>query len=67
MSRNVPDNGDTTSVMIAGGGPIGLGLACELGLRGVDCVLIEKRDGAINVPKQSMVARATWSSAAAGA
>ena len=25
------------------------------GLRGIDCVLIEKRDGAITVPKQSMV------------
>jgi 2-polyprenyl-6-methoxyphenol hydroxylase-like FAD-dependent oxidoreductase len=55
LSQNVPDNGDTTSVIIAGAGPIGLGLACELGLRGVDCVLIEKRDGAITVPKQSMV------------
>jgi 2-polyprenyl-6-methoxyphenol hydroxylase-like FAD-dependent oxidoreductase len=44
-----------TSVIIAGAGPVGLGLACELGLRGVDCMLIEKRDGAITVPKQSMV------------
>jgi 2-polyprenyl-6-methoxyphenol hydroxylase-like FAD-dependent oxidoreductase len=47
-------SGDT-SVIIAGAGPVGLGLACELGLRGVDCVVIEKRDGAITVPKQSMV------------
>src|SRR5262245_14332809 len=44
-----------TSVIIAGAGPVGLGLACELGLRGVDCMLIEKRDGSITVPKQSMV------------
>src|ERR1700752_613294 len=44
-----------TSVIIVGAGPVGLGLACDLGQRGVDCVLIEKRDGAINVPKQSMV------------
>jgi 2-polyprenyl-6-methoxyphenol hydroxylase-like FAD-dependent oxidoreductase len=44
-----------TSVLIAGAGPVGLALACELGLRGVDCMLIEKRDGAIKVPKQSMV------------
>ena len=51
----MPTDGETTSVIIAGAGPIGLGLACELGLRGVDCVLIEKRDGAITVPKQSMV------------
>ncbi len=45
----------STSVLIAGAGPVGLALACELGLRGVDCLMIEKRDGAINVPKQSMV------------
>lgn len=45
----------STSVIIAGAGPVGLGLACELGLRGVDCMLIEKRDGAITVPKQSVV------------
>jgi 2-polyprenyl-6-methoxyphenol hydroxylase-like FAD-dependent oxidoreductase len=44
-----------TSVIIVGAGPVGLGLACDLGQRGVDCILIEKRDGAINVPKQSMV------------
>jgi 2-polyprenyl-6-methoxyphenol hydroxylase-like FAD-dependent oxidoreductase len=45
----------TTSVLIAGAGPVGLALACELGMRGVDCVLIEKRDGIVKVPKQSMV------------
>jgi 2-polyprenyl-6-methoxyphenol hydroxylase-like FAD-dependent oxidoreductase len=45
----------TTSVIIVGAGPVGLGLACELGQRGVDCILVEKRDGAITVPKQSMV------------
>jgi 2-polyprenyl-6-methoxyphenol hydroxylase-like FAD-dependent oxidoreductase len=44
-----------TSVVIAGAGPVGLGLACELGLRGVRCLLVEKRDGAVAVPKQSMV------------
>jgi 2-polyprenyl-6-methoxyphenol hydroxylase-like FAD-dependent oxidoreductase len=44
-----------TSVIIAGAGPVGLALACELGLRGIDCLLIEKRDGTITVPKQSMV------------
>jgi 2-polyprenyl-6-methoxyphenol hydroxylase-like FAD-dependent oxidoreductase len=45
----------TTSVLIVGGGPVGLGLGCELGLRGVDCMLVEKRDGSVTVPKQSMV------------
>jgi 2-polyprenyl-6-methoxyphenol hydroxylase-like FAD-dependent oxidoreductase len=44
-----------TSVIIAGAGPVGLGLACELGLRGVRCLLVEKRDGSVAVPKQSMV------------
>ena len=48
-------NAETPAVIIAGAGPVGLGLACELGLRGIDCMLIEKRDGAITVPKQSMV------------
>src|SRR5215510_16497783 len=49
-------NTDTsTDVIIAGAGPVGLALACELGLRGVDCMRIEKRDGSIKVPKQSMV------------
>jgi 2-polyprenyl-6-methoxyphenol hydroxylase-like FAD-dependent oxidoreductase len=45
----------TSSVIIIGAGPVGLALACELGLRGVDCMLVEKRDGSIPVPKQSMV------------
>ncbi len=43
------------SVVIAGAGPVGLALACELGLRGVACLLVEKRDGSVAVPKQSMV------------
>jgi 2-polyprenyl-6-methoxyphenol hydroxylase-like FAD-dependent oxidoreductase len=45
----------TTSVLVVGGGPVGLGLACELGLRGIDCMLVEKRDGSVTEPKQSMV------------
>src|SRR5262249_3092674 len=43
------------SVIIVGAGPIGLGLACELGLRGINCLLIEQRDGVLDVPRQSMV------------
>ena len=46
---------DETSVVIAGAGPVGLGLACELGRLAIDCLLVEKRDGAVTVPKQSMV------------
>ena len=45
----------TTSVIIVGAGPVGLALGCELGLRGVPSMLVEKRDGSIPVPKQSMV------------
>ncbi len=44
-----------TSVLIAGAGPVGLALACELGLRGIDCTIVEKRDGKLHVPKMSLV------------
>jgi 2-polyprenyl-6-methoxyphenol hydroxylase-like FAD-dependent oxidoreductase len=44
-----------TQVLIAGGGPVGLGLAIELGLRGVATILVETRDGNIAVPKMSNV------------
>jgi len=33
----------STSVLIAGGGPVGLSAAVELGKRGVDCVVLEPR------------------------
>ena len=45
----------STSVLIAGAGPVGLALACELGLRGIDCLVVEKRDGRLHVPKMSLV------------
>lgn len=34
----------TTQVLIAGGGPVGLATAVELGRRGIDCVVIEPRE-----------------------
>lgn len=43
------------AVLIAGAGPVGLALAIELGLRGVDCLLVEKRAGRVTVPKMSAV------------
>src|SRR5271166_2686033 len=46
------------SVIIVGAGPVGLALACELGLRGADCTLIEKRDGPITVNDAGTRARA---------
>ena len=45
----------STSVLIAGAGPVGLALACELGMRGIDCIVAEKRDGKVHVPKMSLV------------
>src|SRR5580693_3176935 len=32
-----------TPVLIAGGGPVGLALAVELGLRGIECLVVEPR------------------------
>ena len=40
-------------VLIAGGGPVGLALAVELGLAGIECTLLERRDGTVSVPKMS--------------
>ncbi|HEY5209257.1 MAG TPA: FAD-dependent monooxygenase [Stellaceae bacterium] len=38
-------------VIIVGGGPVGVGLAVELGLRGISCALIERRVVLQNIPK----------------
>jgi 2-polyprenyl-6-methoxyphenol hydroxylase-like FAD-dependent oxidoreductase len=43
----------TIPVLIAGGGPVGLALAIELGLSGIPCTLVERRDGSVSVPKMS--------------
>jgi 2-polyprenyl-6-methoxyphenol hydroxylase-like FAD-dependent oxidoreductase len=40
-------------VLIAGGGPVGLALAIELGMAGIRCLVVEKRDGTISIPKMS--------------
>jgi 2-polyprenyl-6-methoxyphenol hydroxylase-like FAD-dependent oxidoreductase len=40
-----------TPVLIAGGGPIGLALAGDLGRRGVATLLVEERDNKLNPPK----------------
>lgn len=41
------------SVLIVGGGSVGLALAVELGRAGVSCLLVERRDGSIHVPKMA--------------
>ena len=38
-------------VIIIGGGPVGVGLAVDLAMRGVSCVLIERRPGMHNIPR----------------
>ncbi|HEY1266225.1 MAG TPA: FAD-dependent monooxygenase, partial [Candidatus Binatia bacterium] len=37
-------------VVIAGGGPTGLALAAELGWRGIECLVVEQGDGAVDFP-----------------
>lgn len=38
-------------VVIVGGGPVGLGLAIELGQRGVRCLLVERHAQPQQIPK----------------
>jgi len=38
-------------VIIVGGGPVGVALAVDLGLRGVSCALIERRRRLQQIPK----------------
>ena len=40
-----------TQVVIVGGGPVGLGLAIDLGQRGVSCVLVERYISPQPIPK----------------
>ena len=50
--------GKRHQVVIVGGGPVGIGLALELGLRGITCAVIEHRRGMHNIPKgQNLTAR----------
>ena len=42
-------------VLIVGGGPVGLALALDLAWRGVECLLVERTDGRILMPKMNVV------------
>ena len=42
-------------VLIVGGGPVGLALAAELGLRGIECLLVERGDGEIYHPRANTI------------
>jgi 2-polyprenyl-6-methoxyphenol hydroxylase-like FAD-dependent oxidoreductase len=45
-------------VLIVGGGPVGMALAVDLGLRGVSCAVIERRETPQRIPKgQSLTQR----------
>src|ERR1700753_134858 len=46
-------------VIIIGGGPVGVGLAVNLGLRGISCALVERRVGLQNIPKGQNLAPRT--------
>ena len=43
------------SVLVVGGGPVGLALAGDLGWRGRSCILIEQSDGTIQQARQDLV------------
>jgi 2-polyprenyl-6-methoxyphenol hydroxylase-like FAD-dependent oxidoreductase len=49
----VPMTNEPIPVLIAGGGPVGLALAVELGSSGIRCTVVERRDGSVSVPKMS--------------
>lgn len=46
-------------VLIIGGGPVGLALSIELGWRGIDCLMLERRDGSVGHPKMNQVGNRT--------
>jgi 2-polyprenyl-6-methoxyphenol hydroxylase-like FAD-dependent oxidoreductase len=49
-SSNFSDSG-TAEVVIVGGGPVGMGLAIELGRRGVECIVVERYARPQPIPK----------------
>ncbi len=49
------DNNQEIPVLVVGAGPVGLGLAGDLGWRGTNCLVIEQTDGSIGQPRQDLV------------
>ena len=43
-----------TQVLIAGGGPVGMTLACDLGRRGITCMLVERNHSTTRHPKMDI-------------
>lgn len=54
MSKSQASEGER-SVLVVGGGPVGLALGVDLALRGVRTVLVERRKPTIGLPKMNMV------------
>ena len=50
-STDAPRPTDSYRVIVVGGGPVGMGLALELGHRGVHCVVIERHTSPQPIPK----------------
>ena len=51
--------GEGTQVVIVGAGPVGVGLAIDLGRRGVACTIVEKRVGLSRIPKGQALTQRT--------
>src|ERR1700691_2884211 len=51
MSTRPPGRIGDADIVIAGGGPVGLMLACELRLGGADPVVLERLPGVSEIPK----------------
>lgn len=49
-------------VIIVGGGPVGIGLAVELGQRGIDCAVVERHPHLQNIPKGQGLTQRTMES-----
>ena len=48
-----------STVLIVGGGPVGLSCAMDLAQRGIDCILVERTDGVVRLSKMGLVSRAS--------
>lgn len=51
MSKQEISRGRDCQVAIVGGGPVGMGLAIELGQRGIRCTLVERYPEPQPIPK----------------
>ncbi|MBO4228516.1 FAD-dependent monooxygenase [Bradyrhizobium neotropicale] len=47
----MPSSADVVPVVIVGGGPVGIGLAIDLGLRGINCIVVERYSEPQPIPK----------------